>query len=315
MKFFKLLFVLVFLLNTVCFVGQVLPNSTTVTVTDISESTVYFEHRMTLSGGFLSSNGAGAPINVPIRIKIMSSGTSINPYFATGDLNGNCDTFQTGSMNSSSTAFTTIINTCYCSPIVEGQANGLHFGVPIKLNCGSGTGTTQNCITYDIFNICNQSCITFNLNTNLASCKKVYTVTLSFTDGTSTTISPNFTPNNITKTFCFDKNINTILSSNLTSCKCIGTIQPRQNLRLEENQNTKSNKILISPNPTNSVINFEGSELNNYKISIYDINGLEILKDRKLENEINLENQKNGIYLYLITNQNNYKQEGKIIKE
>lgn len=74
-------------------------------------------------------------------------------------------------------------------------------------------------------------------------------------------------------------------------------------------------KIIISPNPTSSIIKFEGKNLSDYKISIFNIKGTEIIKDSKIDQNINMEKQAKGIYLYIITDETGFKQEGKIIKE
>lgn len=74
-------------------------------------------------------------------------------------------------------------------------------------------------------------------------------------------------------------------------------------------------EILVTPNPTTSIIKFQGEDLNNYKVSIFNIYGTEILKDSKIDQEINFEKQEKGIYFYIITDENGFKQEGKIIKE
>ncbi|HEX8576984.1 MAG TPA: T9SS type A sorting domain-containing protein [Flavobacterium sp.] len=78
---------------------------------------------------------------------------------------------------------------------------------------------------------------------------------------------------------------------------------------------TNQGSIILSPNPTTSIIKFEGENLKDYKISVFNMNGEEILKNLKLDQDLNLENQKKGIYLYVITNEKGFKQEGKIIKE
>lgn len=73
--------------------------------------------------------------------------------------------------------------------------------------------------------------------------------------------------------------------------------------------------IKVSPNPTSSIIKFEGENLENYKISIFNSNGNEILKNSKIDKNINIENQEKGVYLYILTDEKGHKQEGKIIKE
>lgn len=76
-----------------------------------------------------------------------------------------------------------------------------------------------------------------------------------------------------------------------------------------------STTIKVSPNPTSSVIKFEGKDLNNYKVSIFNYNGTEIITNSKIDQEINLAKQQKGIYFYIITDDKGFKQEGKIIKE
>ncbi|NOU15944.1 MAG: T9SS type A sorting domain-containing protein [Bacteroidales bacterium] len=78
----------------------------------------------------------------------------------------------------------------------------------------------------------------------------------------------------------------------------------------------KSTKtIKVSPNPTSSLIKFDGENLSNYKVSIFNSNGIEIIKNSKIDEGISIEKQEKGIYIYILTDENGYKQEGKIIKE
>lgn len=80
-------------------------------------------------------------------------------------------------------------------------------------------------------------------------------------------------------------------------------------------KNKLNTKIIVSPNPTTSTIKFEGENLNNYKVSIFNSNGNEIIKDSKIDQSISIEKQEKGIYIYIITDDNGFKQEGKIVKE
>ena len=77
----------------------------------------------------------------------------------------------------------------------------------------------------------------------------------------------------------------------------------------------QNNQIIISPNPTNSLIKFEGENLSNYKVSIFNNSGIEIIKNMKIDQNISLEKQEKGVYIYVLTDDKGYKQEGKIIKE
>jgi hypothetical protein len=92
----------------------------------------------------------------------------------------------------------------------------------------------------------------------------------------------------------------------------IGTpILQQNNLR----KINEKNQIIVSPNPTSSIIKFEGEDLSKYKISIIDGNGIEIIQNRNINREINIQDQKAGIYFYKITDENGFIQQGKIIKQ
>ncbi|MEO8515443.1 MAG: T9SS type A sorting domain-containing protein [Flavobacterium sp.] len=73
-------------------------------------------------------------------------------------------------------------------------------------------------------------------------------------------------------------------------------------------------KIKVYPNPTSSVVKFEGAGLKNYTVSIFDSNGNEVVKNAEIQNEINLEKLDKGIYIYKILEINRLIQEGKVIK-
>jgi hypothetical protein len=73
--------------------------------------------------------------------------------------------------------------------------------------------------------------------------------------------------------------------------------------------------IKVSPNPTSSLIKFDGENLSNYIVSIFNINGTEIIRNSKIDQNISLEKQEKGIYIYIITDENGFKQEGKIVKD
>ena len=76
-----------------------------------------------------------------------------------------------------------------------------------------------------------------------------------------------------------------------------------------------NNTITLSPNPTNSIINFDGINMEKYTITIFDENGKIILENSKIEKSISIEKQKKGIYFYKISSESSVIKEGKIIKE
>jgi hypothetical protein len=83
----------------------------------------------------------------------------------------------------------------------------------------------------------------------------------------------------------------------------------------ERSQNATFKELIVYPNPTNSTINFKGENLDKCKVSIYNNLGIEVIKNSKANETIHLENLQNGIYLYKITDENGFEQNGKIIKE
>ncbi len=88
------------------------------------------------------------------------------------------------------------------------------------------------------------------------------------------------------------------------------------NNSIKDTEETTDNiKVIVYPNPTNSILKFEGKNLKNYKISIFNYLGNEIIKNSIDEQGINIEKQEKGIYFYIITDDSGYKQEGRIIKE
>jgi hypothetical protein len=79
-------------------------------------------------------------------------------------------------------------------------------------------------------------------------------------------------------------------------------------------QAPKAELFKVTPNPTKSLVNFEGRDKAQYNVAIYDQNGNKVLTTR-LDKPANIENQKPGVYFYVITSADGYKQQGKIIRE
>ncbi|KAF2341919.1 T9SS type A sorting domain-containing protein [Flavobacterium tistrianum] len=304
--FIVFLFLVAFKANS-----QATSSGSTLTISNVAGTVIYYEHNINLAGGYISSSGPGAPLNTPIKIKISSAGTSVNPYFVTGELNGECDSYLAGSMNSTSTEFITTLNNC-CNSVAEGFANGLRFGIPIKCT----TSSQGKCITYNFSTNCNLYCASFYMQTNDAICRtKNYTAQIGFTDGTSTTITINFNANNTV--FCFVKPISGILSSSFAGCNACNTGPSPERIAAtaDETESDSKYKIVVSPNPTTSVVNFTGKNLEKYVVSLFDSEGRVLIKDAKITSEINVGKFIKGIYVYVITDQNGFRQEGKIIKD
>lgn len=318
MKKINFIFLTIVLFTSLNLFSQASSSGSTLTVTDITGNYIYYEYNFTSTGTEVSQFGTGAPLNTPIKIKLSSSSGSV-PKFVSGDMHGDCDSYQTGSMNINNTEFITTLNSCCPSKVQIDLLDGKLFWINIK--CApivSGTGTS--CVTYSLSTPCDPTCkiiycISFSLQTNSIVCKnKNYTVVLGFADGTTTQIIVNFAAD--TKVFCFTKPITGIVSSNFSNCNaCETSPLLKQNSTSIGTVAKDSDRILVTPNPTNSFVKFEGKNLTNYKISIFDSAGNEIIKNSKINQNLNLEKYKPGIYIYVLTDENGYKQEGKIIKE
>jgi len=295
--------------------SQANPNGATLTVTDLSGNYVYYEYNFNATGGFISESGLGAPLNVPLRIKLSSGSGITTPTFDAGDLHGNCDTYQIGSMNSTNTEFITTLNSCCPSAAQIRLSNGLINAIYIE--CAS-TGNTD-CITYNISttDCVELYCISFYIPFNIIKCRtRDYTVVINFSDGTSTTIIVNFASN--IDVFCYEKPIVGIASSNFSNCNCDtnGGPQLRQSSNFKKAQiEEMDEQIDVYPNPTNSIIGFSGKNIDDYRISIFDINGKRIIDNLKIDKEISLNEYENGIYIYIIEKENGFRKEGKIIKQ
>ena len=79
----------------------------------------------------------------------------------------------------------------------------------------------------------------------------------------------------------------------------------------------KSNidKFITFPNPVKDEVYFKGENAAAYSVSIYDLNGKEVISKKPLNSAVSLEGQKKGIYKYVITGKDDYRQEGTLAKE
>lgn len=172
----------------------------------------------------------------------------------------------------------------------------------------------SNCVTNTISTLDGLSCAKF-IRSTTANCGLCYCVKVKFTDNTTTSFNINFGSGN-TVMNCFSKTISSVVSitpsANCGGCES-GTTFKQVSIS-DEKSETEKQKIIVSPNPASSVLRFDGLDLEKYKISIYDITGKELFKESKIDNEINISKLKSGVYLYIITDDLGFSQEGKIIK-
>ncbi|MEM0998834.1 MAG: T9SS type A sorting domain-containing protein [Bacteroidota bacterium] len=74
-------------------------------------------------------------------------------------------------------------------------------------------------------------------------------------------------------------------------------------------------KFELYPNPVNNSVIVKGANRNGYTISVLDLQGKYLIKDQPLSPSHNLDAVAPGVYLYVITSQNGFRQEGKIVKQ
>ena len=79
--------------------------------------------------------------------------------------------------------------------------------------------------------------------------------------------------------------------------------------------NNTDDSIHVFPNPTTSTLTFSGKKLEGHKVSIFDIYGNTIIKDKSILQKIDLQRQKPGTYIYVITDEKGNQQRGRIVKE
>ena len=83
----------------------------------------------------------------------------------------------------------------------------------------------------------------------------------------------------------------------------------------DQSQERKASDLIVSPNPTFSLIRFEGKNLEKCKVSITNDKGIEIITNKNIDHEINIADQPKGVYYYRVTDENGLIKEGKLIKE
>jgi hypothetical protein len=76
-------------------------------------------------------------------------------------------------------------------------------------------------------------------------------------------------------------------------------------------------RFLLAPNPVKNELLFSGDadNLSDYKVSVYDLSGREVVSNAPVGSKIPFGNHVSGVYQFVITGPDNYRQEGKIVKE
>ena len=323
MSIIKKTFISFFLFCSFISIGQ--NCATILSVISMDGNTEYYRYTINPNGS-ITKTGC-APIFTLVRVKLTSDcsggGNCPNLYFLSGDFNGNYDAYEYSISNTevvttfevpyNATAAT--VSTAEVLPCGGGQ-----LGIPISF-CLSNQGSCN--INYSINTCCDLSCIKFVRTSNLATCKKCYCAKIEFTDGTTTSFYVNFGSGNVVMN-CFSKPIKRLVSLTAsTNCGgCATGTTYRQGEKPEESINDNEEvyaveieRISVSPNPTKSILNFKGENLDKYVITIYNENGEIVIKNSKVDTVLSLENFKQGIYFYQLTDDSGYSQKGKIIKE
>lgn len=87
------------------------------------------------------------------------------------------------------------------------------------------------------------------------------------------------------------------------------------NTPLTKVQEIKINRIQLFPNPSKSIIQFKGQDVNDSFISVYDLSGSIIVSKSRVSQNLNISKLNKGTYIYKIEKNSQLIQEGKIIKE
>jgi hypothetical protein len=298
------------------------------------------------NGTEYSSRGCVPGPEASIRIKIQEdcsnspegSGCQSPPHFTTTNFHGNYDFPVAGSevyTNGFLTEFVTNVIGNGSITISGIQCNGLrvkgaiffcHEGLdpdPDPVDpCAFCPPGTENCLAYDIKKCCDMNCLILTVK-DPKKCPGCYLVTVLFDDGTTTVINVSFNGNNQLM-YCYSKKIAHVLSIVPYDCpsNCGDVGSGKNKVGVKETQKAPERKpevqkdrIILSPNPTKTVVTFEGSKLSDYSISVYDEAGKQVLNQIGINTSLSLEKLSAGIYIYAITGKDGYKQSGKIIKE
>ncbi|MCF6133090.1 T9SS type A sorting domain-containing protein [Flavobacterium wongokense] len=340
MRLFSKLMVAIFLLS-IQFVNAQSCN-TWITIIDESTGNVVQEIK---NGTVYSSRGCVTGPEATIRIKIQEdcsnspdgSGCQTTPHFTVTNFHGNYDFPVAGSEVYTNGFLTEFVTNILGGPItISGiQCNGLRVKAAINMCSGDGPGPvnpidpcafcppgTENCLGYDIKKCCDMNCLILTVK-DPKKCPGCYLVTVVFDDGTSTVINVSFNGNDRLM-YCYSKKIAHVLSIVPYDCPngCGDTGSGENKVGVKEIQKAPERKsevqkdrIILSPNPTKTVVTFEGSKLNDYSIAVYDEAGKQVLTQTGINTSLSLEKLSNGIYIYMINGKDGYKQTGKIIKE
>lgn len=203
-------------------------------------------------------------------------------------------------------------------PCIYEQVCIYKFPSPIYIKLCNPTpnpADPSSCISNSITSVDGLSCLKFT-RFNTSTCGSCYCVKIKFTDNTTTSFNINFGSGN-TVMNCFSKTIASVTSitasTNCGGCES-GTTYKTASIIEKNDIIVEKSRIIVSPNPTNSVVRFDGLDLDKYKILIYDVTGKSIFKETKINTEINISKLMNGVYLYIITDDFGFSQEGKIVK-
>lgn len=78
---------------------------------------------------------------------------------------------------------------------------------------------------------------------------------------------------------------------------------------------SKSVGLSVFPNPASSVIKFEGKNLETYKITLVDAKGVEVIRDARIDKDLQLNEQPAGTYHYRIPDASGIVKAGTLVKQ
>ncbi|WP_298151339.1 T9SS type A sorting domain-containing protein [Flavobacterium sp.] len=268
------------------------------------------------SAGIISSAVGEIPWDTPVRLTITSAcGDTSAAFFVSPELSGGYDYYvnETAEFNADTriTGFTTVFKDDFSgqTPVVSvGVKTGVGIGrVAIVLAPSVPPPPPPLCVDYTFTKCCDMYCVQYKLLG--PDCHQCFIVYLQYTDGTDASYPISFQNDDMVQ-YCSPKEVRQVYSIVGVECNAGFGSQSRKGVGAKF-----SDKFTISPNPTNGEVRFEGQGVEACMVSVFDVNGRNVIRNVKAFPSVDVQHLTPGIYFYSITDANGHSQRGKMLKE
>lgn len=199
--------------------------------------------------------------------------------------------------------------------------NFLRPGSPAYVNLvehSCNNNTNENCLISSIENCGTMSCVKVTKVDSL--CHSCYCVVIEFENGTMHSFHLNFNTGGNVMMNCFGNKIKRVVKiEKVLDCGGCDVQQSKSSFNnskeIENELMNIENKVNVYPNPASEFLSFEGENLKTLSIQLFDNDHKILIEKNSLEENLNIDFLKSGIYFYEIKNSDGYKQRGKIIKK